>query len=464
MPDEQSLVNSLFTLVEDVIFYGDRLDNGQFVSLMSPGQFMSLKLVEGNRNDEYIQYDVTNDCLDTSFIRSPLLSTIGGKYEEIMTFKALPYKALTPDQQQELATDMNTVNLLSDVYTKYQQAFQSADSDYQAALTNPNIDPAVLQDLSDARDRALMQWNTAGKKQAYESAYSDMLYLQSGDPRTYFQQLDQQRLQYLVNSSRGKYYRTLFEPAVADWPNASWTHAVLDTKTVSSSSYSRSTQWSGGLSVGWGLWSFGGSGGHSETYQHDHSEATDLSADLEYLRVRISRPWLAKDVFTDRFWTWLASHGFVYLSDGGNLSANPPVRPIGQMPFYPEEMLVVRNVKLSANFTETDNTVVTSHLQAGASFGYGPFSISGSYSEDTSEVDTSGTFDGATITITQPQILAFLGSLMPVCPNPDPTLPWQGDEVPPHSMSRSVAEQMRTMRYADYQRRHPKPMIMTATS
>jgi hypothetical protein len=449
MPDEQSLVDSLFTVIENVMFYGDRLQGGQFVSMMSPGQFVSLNLKEGNKNDEFIQYDVTNDCLDTSFIRKPLTSTIGGQYDQIFSFMAVPYKQLTPAQQQELSADIATVDQLQDTYNQYQDAFNKADGDYQAALTNPDVDSTLLQQLADARQRAQQEWDTAGKRQQFETAYSDSLYLQSGDPRAFFQKLNQQRTNFFLNSARGSYYRTLFEPAVADWSSASWTHAVLDTKTTSSSSYSRSTQWSGGLSVGWGLWSFGGSGGHSETYQHSHTEATEMTADLEYLRVRISRPWLDKDVFSFRFWTWLKTHGFVYLSDGGNISANPPVRPIGIMPFYPEEMIVVRNVKLTANFTATDNQIITSHMQAGASFGYGPFSISGSYSEDTSEVDTSATFDGATITITQPQIMAFLGDLMPQCPNPDPTLPWQGDEVFPSSMTLEQSSKLRGIRYAD---------------
>lgn len=462
MADEVSLVNSLFTLIEDVMFYGDRLGEGQFVSMMSPGQFVSLNLAEGNANDEYIQFDVTDDGLDTSFIRSPLLSTISGKYEEVMTFKALPYKQLTQAQQDQIASDMQTINLVSDAYYKYQTISEGADADYKAALTNPNTPPGALQALLDARDKALQQWNINGKKQAFEIAYSDMVYLQSGDPRTYFANLDTQRTQYYLTSGRGNYYRTLFEPTVADWPNASWTHATLDTSTVSSTSYSRSTQWSGGLSVGWGLWSFGGSGGQSQTYQHDHSEATNISADLEYLRVRISRPWLSKDVFTERFWTWLKTHGFVYLSDGGNLSANPPVRPIGQLPLYTEEMLVVRNVKLTADFTAKDNQIITSHTQGGASFGWGPFSISGSYSEDTKEVDTSATYDGTSIVIAQPQIIGFLGSLVPTCPNPDPTLPWQGDEVMPHAMSSALAEQFRAARHLDYERRRQLVRAMTA--
>ena len=165
------------------------------------------------------------------------------------------------------------------------------------------------------------------------------------------------------------------------------------------------------------------------------------------------RPWLLTDVFTYKFWTWSKTHGFTYLSDGGNLSATPPVRPVGDMPFYPEEMVIVRNVKLTAQFTETDNTIITNHNSGGASFGWGPFSISGSYSEDTKEVNTSGQYNGATITIDQPQIIAFMGSLTPRCPDPDLTLPWQSDAAFPHSMTDKYLQHIRETRFRDFELR-----------
>ena len=460
MPDEQSLVASLFTLVENTIFRGDSLLSGNFVTIMSPGQFVSLNLSEDNPNDEYIQYDVVNDCLDTSFLRKSLQSTIEGKYEEIFNFVALPLKALSPSQQKELAADTVIINQLQDAYFSYQDTYNDANRLYIAAFNNPNTSPDALQSLSDARDRALQQWNINGQRQSYENAYADFVYLQSGDPRTYFKLLDDRRRKYgPFPSRRGTYYQTGFDPAIVDWQNAGWTHATLETKTVSSSSYSRSTQWSAGFSAGWGLWSFGGNGGHSETYQHDHSQATELKADFEYLRVRILRPWLLPDVFTYKFWTWSKTHGFTYLSDGGSLNANPPVRPIGDMPFYPAEMVVARKVKLSANFTETDNSVITSHMSGGASFGYGPFSISGSYSEDTKEVNTSGTFDGATISIDQPQIIAFTGPLTGRCPDPDPTLPWQSDAAFPHSMPYRYARILRGIRSQDFETRKSRRIV-----
>jgi hypothetical protein len=437
MPSEQDLVESLFTTIEQVIFYGDRLGQGQMVSMMSPGQFLSTKLKETNSSDLFVQFDVTDPALDTSFIRKPLTSTLSKQYEEIFSFAALPVKQLTPEQQQKLATDIATCDALRDAYDQYQTAFVQADADYQAALNNPASTDRLLADLSDARNRALRAWSTGNIRKRYEDAYAELLYLQSGNPVSYFQTLDQQRQQFKGSSGNRPFFRTLFEPAIADWQGASWTKAVLDTSSVASDSYSRSTSWSGGLSVGWGMFSFGGSGGHSETYSHDHTEATVLEAELEYLRVKIARPWLVPDVFGYRFWTWQKTHGFSYLSDG----ATPPVEPTGTLPMLPLEMLVVRNVKLKADFTMTDNQVISSHLQAGASFGFGPFSVSGSYTENSQEVKISGVHNGATIEIDQPQILAFLCSLTPQCPNPDMSLPWQGDAVfPPSMAAKLVAE------------------------
>ncbi len=96
MATEKDLVESLFTTVEQVIFYGDRLGQGQMVAMMSPGQFLSTKLKETNLGDLFVKFDVTDPALDASFIRKPLTSTLSNQYEQIFSFAALPLKQLTP--------------------------------------------------------------------------------------------------------------------------------------------------------------------------------------------------------------------------------------------------------------------------------------------------------------------------------------------------------------------------------
>jgi hypothetical protein len=105
------------------------------------------------------------------------------------------------------------------------------------------------------------------------------------------------------------------------------------------------------------------------------------------------------------------------------------------MPFIPTHFILVRNVRISANFSHNDQTFVANQFQTSASFGWGPFSVSGSYSEANSDAVANGSFDGASFTIGQPQIIAFTGFLLPMCPNPLPkaVLPWGDDAWLPDS-------------------------------
>lgn len=139
MPDEQSLVANLYTLAENAIFQGDSLLTGNFVTFMNPGQFLSLNLSEDNPNDMAIQFNLTNSCLDASFLGKPLQSTIEGKYEEIFNFAALPVKVISPAQQQELARDATVVGKLQDAYSTYQSAYNLANRLYVAARDRKSV-------------------------------------------------------------------------------------------------------------------------------------------------------------------------------------------------------------------------------------------------------------------------------------------------------------------------------------
>jgi hypothetical protein len=258
--------------------------------------------------------------------------------------------------------------------------------------------------------------------------------------------MNQQKQQ---SPQRGAYFQTFFIPSVSSWATAGWNTFE---KTISQSDtydYSKSTSWSGGISAGWGLWSFGGGASGSTTFTQSNSDVSNVSVKFDYLRVRIERPWLTEDVFTYKFWTWKKDFGKQYISDGGNLSATPPLRPIGRMPVLVTYLIVVRNVELVANFSTNDVQTYNSQMASHASGGWGPFSVSGSYEESTGTKTTSSSFDGVTLRIPQPQIIARSGMLLPKTPDPDTTLSWQDDAwIPSRSPDSTVAKS----RESDYRR------------
>src|SRR5262249_10368586 len=151
----------------------------------------------------------------------------------------------------------------------------------------------------------------------YDSKYGRLVYLTAEDPATLWAELKQQFDDNQDRApSRGDYWKTFLVPSVAQWPSAGWASFERKISESDSYEYSKSTSWSGGVAVGWGLFSFGGGAGGSSDYRYRQSSASSVSLKFDYLRVKISRPWLVEDIFGYKFWTWKKVFGGQMISDG----------------------------------------------------------------------------------------------------------------------------------------------------
>lgn len=452
MADDKKIALNLFAVLEDALFLGDRLRNSEFSLMMQPGQFLSPNLTEDDSSDDmWIQYDLANECVDTSFLYNPLVTNVGQVYSDILEFKALPNRPLTADELAEIEAIRVWLADNQDLYEIYRDRYFDAIEAYEIEVNKQNPSGALLRRLRQRRDDSLSNWNSLGKKRTTERKRARAAYLQSGDPSSLFDSfsslLESQKREA---PSRGEYLQTFLVPPVSEWNSASTSWGTFE-KTFSESdtyNYSKSTSWSGRASGGWGLFSARAGASGSKTFTHQSSNATSIYVKFDYLRVRIQRPWFVSDVLAYKFWTWKKAVGYRTLSDGGNLALDPPVRPIGEMPVLPTHLIVARNVELTANFSESDRTYITSQINASASAGWGPFSFSGSYSESEKEEITSASFDGRTIRIQHPQIIGMTGRLVPECPNPNRSLPWQGDQT--FGDEDEVAAMLASVRRDDY--------------
>ena len=89
--DNTSMMKQIYTLLEDNIFFGDRLSQGEFVALVSPGQFISTSLSPTNMADQHTIWMLANSTIAASFV-----STVSGIYGDMMEKAALPSDPLTP--------------------------------------------------------------------------------------------------------------------------------------------------------------------------------------------------------------------------------------------------------------------------------------------------------------------------------------------------------------------------------
>lgn len=454
MADNRRLLANLYTALEEEIF-GDRLGRSEFATLMSPGQFISPNLSEDNDSEDMaIQAEHANLGIDTSFSFVEVGKSVDGTYEEIAASAALPSKTLTSDEERELETVRRWMAARETDYFRYRDRYFDALQAYEIEAASPNREPGVLRRLARARDDAMNTWASRGYKADFENRQARLNYLLRGFPATFWEENVVRRLEtHRQNApARGAYLRTFLQPPPRSWSESatSWSRFERYISESSSSSVSRSTSWSGGAGFGFGLFSFGGSAGGGSTYQRRESESSDVTVSFDYLRVRIARPWLLRDVFSYRWWTWKATHGYAVISDGGQMQLQPPVRPVGQMPVLPTHMILARNVRVSAAFSQADETTIASHFRAGASFGFGPFSLSGSYAESNSRHNANSTRSGGTFAVDTPQIIAYTGILLPACPSPDPRLPWPPDAVFPGGGDVGPRGGVDARRLADY--------------
>jgi hypothetical protein len=220
--------------------------------------------------------------------------------------------------------------------------------------------------------------------------------------------------------------------------------------------FNKSSSTGGGGSVGIGFVSLGGSGsssssssgsqssGSSQSSQVIGTDVKNLTISLEYALVSIQRDWLSSDLFYMQGW-------YLKGAKKNSISTGKSADQVGNaaelLPMIPEQMLVIRNVRISASNwgslstglksaygssqSSTSSSSSTVAGSAGVSFGF--ISFGGSASHSSSSASGQGTsfnsadassfygshFDGQTLSIQGAQVVAYLCDIVPACPTID---------------------------------------------
>lgn len=405
----------------------DFLTNGAFSVFMSPGQFLSPNWQEGNLEHMHNQAALLDEVMSAAFIYTPQIGNISGQYKHITADASLPISILTKDQEIELTRLGKIVEDGKANYETYKDWYYDAFEAYEAERILQTPNQGRLARLLNAKNDAWRDWNNPvkGKKSQIDRANADIAAIYRGSPRILWAQLED----LLRNSERQAhgvtFYETRLLPPVSTWNDSSWSNFSKTISETEVHNYSKIIEWSGSLGARWGLFNSVNVGANGQkTVSHEESDITTINVVFDYMRVRINRDWLDQNVFNYKFWTWVKSVQTGLLSDGGDFGSTPPKVPIGDLPFLPTSLIAVRNVVITADFKSSDITKINSQISGGASAGFGPFSVRGSYTETTNQLDVRADFDGTSLKIPNPQVLGFQGVLLPKSPNPDKTLPF----------------------------------------
>lgn len=147
---------------------------------------------------------------------------------------------------------------------------------------------------------------------------------------------------------------------------------------------------------------------------------------FEALLVTIDRAWLHGELFSD---PELNTGDDVKLSPGAldlhKLIDQKNDKALANYPYfpsYPTAFIVASNVELEfrGDTSSLEEAVESSHTDAQVKVGYGPFSLSGSHSQDKSSAKTKmeTTATGTRITLEAPAIIGWVSQLVPQLPRP----------------------------------------------
>ena len=416
--DQIQVVKQLFTYINSVAFTPDeRTRNDNFKNLLilaNPGLFLGT-VNEADNNQLYVQSNALDVNLNASFVYRLKAEKVSRVWQDIINNETHP-NANDPNTEIQKALLEAYLKEHRKKYYELLLAFLGAEADWQnMQATNPGDPKGPV--IQAKRDAASQDFQDVAID--YEKNLNALQVLKDNDPNKFWADAGaaiDKNWRPNAKAPKGRFYPAFLEPPVSAWATGGgFTACHFDSTDNQWNSFSSSTSWSGGISVSWGLFSFGASASEShQTTSSDH-EFNKTVIDFELMRVRVNRDsWFDPALITTRSWKWKNNQANP-LCDG----ANPPD---GLMPLIVTEVLVARNVKIVGDFSKETASWTRDQVTAGGSIGFGPFSIGGSYSSDVQTARKTTVGEDGSISAPDPQIIGFFASVLPNVPNPDPNI------------------------------------------
>lgn len=365
-------------------------------------------------------------------------NSIDGFYGEIVNANVAPP---SPDPEGQAAfdraeqllftdgTDFNdlgqpvTVRVDSPLFRNYKNKRKAYEDALTAYLVN-FID-FDLSDPADQRKWAILQPvlqgpvdRAFGELQAarpgiIESALSTMGQFQQSSLARIFatarQNYEQTRRGSLVGNPPWHVCQAFPANWFAESGRVNFTTMTFSSKRVRVNENSRFTSVGGGGGVNFGLWSVGASASHERT-QHDIStETSDMTISFKLGRVEIRRRWFENRLLSLTGWSTAGRAPGSYSNGDGN--TNP-----GVFPLLPTAMLIVSDLKISANWGSSDMHFASQATKVDANVGFAFWQASGKFENTSSTRTFKSDFDGTTLSIPGMNIMGWESAVVPFSP------------------------------------------------
>ncbi len=305
----------------------------------------------------------------------------------------------------------------------YDEALQDYNSEFADAVTDPNnlaMWPMTGNVLRKRIDKAFDRWTAMGSKERVEGALATLA-AQGRDPAI-----------ALIGQAKRDLASNLFDfPGVGPLPitniiPSNWANESDDrgwntyTKTdfhneVHYTASSTSIKASAGLNLG--FWSVGGNFAHGSAQKDMEIKGENLEISFSYMVADVHNAVVKPTLLNLNSWFLYGDYPKHTVSNGqmGQLVPTGGNEPVF-LPSMITGLILVKDLKIKWDGWKTEWDQKTSSTEAGASFGYGPFAVSGSYGSKNHSFDTSTDNDSEGLVTKGIQLVGYVSQIMPASP------------------------------------------------
>ena len=299
--------------------------------------------------------------------------------------------------------------------TAYANAVTAYRASYAAAMGDPKLKamwPLLGPSLQVPVDQAYHAWRTGGADQV--EAMQAILET-SGGRQVSRAFSDAQLLfdSYKVSLDEGTVYRRSAMLPSDWWQDGNqngWPTKTFASSAWASNQSSDYSSASGSGGFGAGLWSFGAGSSSSWSRQHSDAQAESISISYKYALVTIRRPWLKQLLFGLPGWKTDA------FPKGSISTGTRNYQNHSAMPLIPQAFYVIKDLTIIGDFSSSEFDHAAHQMSSGASVGWGPFSLSGSYTSNSEQTSYRSSMSSNTIHAPFVQILGWINTIVPACP------------------------------------------------
>jgi hypothetical protein len=190
-----------------------------------------------------------------------------------------------------------------------------------------------------------------------------------------------------------------------------WMKISFDSRQSSSYSHTSNTAITTQVKVNYGLFSGTGHGNYSQAASDALKKVKSMVFSCELTRVTLIRRWMDMSLFNSTDWGWKPNSRNLPNLSGAN----------GDLPCVTVSFIVARNIKFKLGLDESSEHALKTAIDTGASVGFGPVSIGGSYKHGEETIQSEATVANGEISVKNPEILAW--QYLKVGKNPNPKTP-----------------------------------------